>query len=285
MTHTPDDPHHDQRPDEAAERRTESRWRVAAAAVVALTMSVFAFVGFVLLPMAQGGQVGLDAWTAICRAIGIDAGVPSMQQPVSREQAQPVSQVAWDGGVLGRLAAGRRSGGEQLAIEVCSACHGETGVSPSPDFPNLAGQSAAAIYKQLHDYKTGARYHEQMSPVAEPLTNQQLADIAAYYAGSNQALSLGSRRLLGDEAIERLVEIGDPARGIPSCNSCHGSGVGGPIETPTLVGQHQAYLKLQLDHYATGQRRNDVYARMRTIAQRLTEEERAALAAYYQGTR
>jgi cytochrome c553 len=79
----------------------------------------------------------------------------------------------------------------------------------------------------------------------------------------------------------RLVELGDPARNIPPCASCHRPGSGGPIETPILAEQVQAYLALQLKMYASGERRNDVYGRMRFIAERLTGAEINGLAAYY----
>lgn len=275
------DPHHD-----APETpKADSRWMTAAGGLVATFVVVFSLVGFVILPIAQGAQIGLDPWEAICRAVGIQPGTPAMRQPPSTGQPNPVSRVAWTPGILDRLAAGSQRRGEQLAIEVCSSCHGEEGISLSPDYPHLSGQSAAAIYKQLHDYKSGARFDPQMSPVAEALSEQQLADIAAYFAAADASISLGQRYLAADPGIEKLVRVGDPSRGIPACNACHGAGVGGPIETPTLVGQHAAYLQRQLQLYATRERTNDVYGRMRDISVRLTPAEARGLAEYYQGTR
>lgn len=269
----------------AADRRTDRAWRFWSSAFVAGAVTLFSLFGFVIMPLAQSRPIELDAWAAICRAVGITPGTPAMRQPVSVARAQPVSKVAWDTPILDRLASADRTRGAQLAGEVCSACHGEEGVSPSPDYPHLAGQSAAAIYKQLHDYKTGARFHESMTPVAVELTDRQLADLAAYYAAGNASLSLGRRHQTDYAGVEALVAVGAPERGIPACNACHGSGVGGPIETPTLIGQHQEYLERQLQLYATDERRNDVYRRMREISSRLTPEERRDLAAYYQGTR
>jgi cytochrome c553 len=77
------------------------------------------------------------------------------------------------------------------------------------------------------------------------------------------------------------VELGDPRRNIPPCASCHRPGSGGPIETPILAEQEREYMVLQLQMYASGERRNDVYARMRTIAAQLTPREIEGLAAYY----
>jgi cytochrome c553 len=77
------------------------------------------------------------------------------------------------------------------------------------------------------------------------------------------------------------VELGDPKRNIPPCAACHRVGAGGPIETPVLAEQHSEYIVQQLKLYASGERRNDVYARMRTIASKLTDNEINGLAAYY----
>jgi cytochrome c553 len=82
-------------------------------------------------------------------------------------------------------------------------------------------------------------------------------------------------------AIVRLVELGDPRRNIPPCASCHRPGSGGPIETPILAEQGRDYLIAQLKMYASGERRNDVYARMRIIAAKLTPSEIDGLATYY----
>ena len=272
-------------PHTSADLRADRAWKVWSGVVVGTVLLASFTLAFLVLPIFQGRQIGLDAWAAICRAVGITPGTPAMRQPVSDARPEPVSQVAWTPQILNTLGGGSRERGAQLAGEVCSSCHGEEGVSPSADFPHLAGQSAAAIYKQLHDYKTGARMHEQMTPVAQQLTERQLADISAYYAADNAFGSLGTRWPVPDEHIDRLVRTGDPSRGIPGCNSCHGSGVGGPIETPTLSGQHQDYLARQLRLYANGERKNDVYRRMRTISERLTDEEMDRLAEYYQGFR
>src|SRR5262249_57081675 len=81
--------------------------------------------------------------------------------------------------------------------------------------------------------------------------------------------------------IVQLVELGDPKRNVPPCAACHRRGAGGPIETPVLAEQQAQYIAGQLRLYASGERRNDVYARMRTIASKLTPGEIDALAAYY----
>ena len=265
--------------------REDRRWTLLAAGVVGGFVVFSAVVAFIALPVIQSRGANIDAWTAICRAVGVLPGTPARPQPISVGVAAPVSQVSWAPRTLDILGRADVAPGAQVAAAVCSSCHGEKGVSTSADFPHLSGQSAAAIYKQLSDYRSGARVHPLMTPVAQQLTEEQLAQVAAYYAGGNAFGSLGTTSRLPNEAMKTLVDRGDAHRGIPACNSCHGTGVGGPIETPTLTGQQAEYLVAQLKAYRSGDRRNDVYRRMRDIAGRLSDDEIGQVAAFYQGLR
>jgi cytochrome c553 len=237
--------------------------------------------GAIVIPVVQGWSAGIDAYTAICRALGILPGSPAQRQPSDKTPATPVSQVIWTPEVLQILARADVAKGRAKVQEVCVACHGEAGVSPSPEFPHLAGQSGAAIYKQLYDYRTGSRVHPLMTDLAKALGESDIADVAAYYAGQPQRKPNPITLAESPPAIVQLVELGDPRRNIPPCASCHRAGAGGPIETPVLAEQHTEYLMRQLKLYASGDRRNDVYARMRLIAARLTEDEIKGLAGYY----
>jgi cytochrome c553 len=248
-----------------------------------LTFSVG--VAFVVLPLAQAPNAGLTPWTAICRAVGILPGTPAQRQPPSSATAAPVSHVTWTPRTLAILAGADARPGAQLAAAVCVNCHGDQGLSLTSDYPQLAGQSATAIYKQLSDFRSGARYSQVMSPVAQQLAPDQLAQVAAYFASYGEPDTLGNRFMGADPAIARLARRGDPQRGLPPCESCHGAHSGGPIEAPVLTGQWAGYLERQLTAYAGAQRSNDVYRRMRDIAAKLTPDERHRLAAYYQGTR
>jgi cytochrome c553 len=198
-----------------------------------------------------------------------------------RTPPTPVSQVVWTPDVLQILARADVRRGYAKVQEVCVSCHGETGVSLAPEFPHLAGQSGAAIYKQLYDYRTGSRSHPLMTDLAKALDEPVIADVAAYYAGQPQRNPNPVTLADPPPAIVRLVELGDPGRNIPPCAACHRAGAGGPIETPVLAEQRAEYIVQQLKLYAAGERRNDVYARMRTIASRLTTAEMEGLAAYY----
>jgi cytochrome c553 len=120
-----------------------------------------------------------------------------------------------------------------------------------------------------------------MTAVAKALDEAAVADVAAYYAAQAKRNPNPVTLATSPDPIVRLVELGDPNRNIPPCAACHRPGSGGPVETPILSEQGDNYLALQLKNYAAGERRNDVYGRMRSIASKLTEAEIKGLASYY----
>jgi cytochrome c553 len=256
-------------------------WRVWASVAILAIVATGILLGVIIIPVVQGRGAGLDAYTAICRALGILPGSPAQPQSSDRTPPTPVSQVVWTPDILQILATANPERGRAKVMEVCVSCHGEQGVSVAPEFPHLNGQSGAAIYKQLHDYRTGSRSHQLMTDIAKAIEEPVIADVAAYYAG--QPKRNPNPATLGElpANIVRLVELGDPSRNIPPCAACHRPGAGGPIETPILAEQGRDYIAQQLQAYASGQRRNDVYARMRTVAARLTPDEITGLASYY----
>ena len=256
-------------------------WRTWASVAVLVVLLSGVLLGVLIIPVVQGRGAGIDAYTAICRALGILPGSPALPQIVDRTPPTPVSQVVWTPAVLQILAEAKPERGRAKAQEVCVACHGEQGVSAVAEYPNLAGQSGAAIYKQLSDYRTGSRTNQLMTDIAKALDETTLADVAAYYAAQPKRNADPATLAESPEAIVRLVELGDPNRNIPPCAACHRPGSGGPIETPILSEQGRDYLALQLRMYASGERRNDVYGRMRTIAAKLTPAEINGLATYY----
>src|SRR3954471_1748513 len=144
-------------------------WRMWSIIAVMSTLLAGILLGVIVIPIVQGRAVGLDAYTAICRALGILPGSPAQPQPVDKTPPTPVSQVVWTPDVLQILARADVAKGRTKVQEVCFSCHGEDGLSPSPDFPHLAGQSGAAIYKQLYDYRTGSRTHPLMTEIAKGL--------------------------------------------------------------------------------------------------------------------
>lgn len=199
--------------------------------------------------------------------------------------AGPSSQVAWDLETMQLLASGDAARGQQLAGQ-CASCHGGEGVSPSPNWPSLAGQLNTYLYKQMRDYKDGTRKDPIMSALVQDMAEQDMADLAAFYAA--RSLPGTDERPSGDDAATKLVKMGDGPRLIPSCMSCHGrSGHGNRVlerdmaTMPALVGQYPAYLEKTLQDYKSGKRGNDVYRRMRAISEQLTETEIKSLSDYY----
>jgi cytochrome c553 len=115
-----------------------------------------------------------------------------------------------------------------------------------PTWPKLAGQHREYIYKQLMNFKSGARANEQMSPQVIPLNEQDFLDIAAYY--SSQQQTPGTADPAVAELGERIYRGGNPATGAPACTGCHGpEGIGlGPAKFPRIAGQHAQYVDATL---------------------------------------
>ena len=203
--------------------------------------------------------------------------------------AEPSSQIAWTPDVLNLVKNGDLNKGKALA-ESCKSCHGDKGQGMKeetrdgetlPSIPALAGQLATYTYKQLRDYANGSRSHAQMTGVAKGLSEQDAADLAIWFSSLPAQENKSSSQNLA--RAEKMVEQGDGKRILPPCSVCHGgNGQGEKQDIPALAGQHADYFARTLLEYKTGQRHNDVYSRMRLIAQQLSEEEIKELAQYYQ---
>src|SRR4051812_46172042 len=109
------------------------RW--SSIAVVGIVLSGI-LLGVLIIPVVQGRSDGIDAYTAICRALGILPGSPARQQVADRTPPTPVSQVVWTPDLLQILANAKPERGRAKVQEVCVACHGEQGVSPAPENPH-----------------------------------------------------------------------------------------------------------------------------------------------------
>lgn len=153
----------------------------------------------------------------------------------------------------------------------CAICHGPTGLSRA-DSPNLAGQYASVIYKQMLDFRSGARTSAIMSPFAANLTDQEIADVAVYYAYPPRLPAYHPTPQL---PRPRIVIYGAPLRGIAPCGSCHGS-LDNKVGSPWLEGQSEVYMREQLLAFASGQRRNDISQQMRNIARAMTPQSGAS---------
>jgi cytochrome c553 len=166
----------------------------------------------------------------------------------------------------------------------CAQCHAFNGVSDaSGAFPRVAGQSAYYLAEQLRDFASGVRSSALMSPIAKGLSVENIGDISDYYASMRAPfLPLGAPD--GDlvKRGEILAKIGSAPRQIQACDNCHGpGGAGEPPIIPYLAGQYSHYIAFALDMWRKGFRKNSLDA-MGVVAQKLNEEEIAAVAAYYQ---
>lgn len=167
----------------------------------------------------------------------------------------------------------------------CIACHGVDGNSSNPQWPTLAGQHAQYITKQLKAFKSGARKDPLMTPMAMSLSDDDVADLAAYFAAQTPTgLEADPSRVpLG----QHLFRGGDTKSGIPACAGCHGpGGDGNPAALyPSIHGQHATYVAKQLRDYRAGTRQTDQNQMMRNVADTMSDEQIDAVASYVQGLR
>jgi cytochrome c553 len=248
-------------------------WFSASVGVTAGIGVLAAFAGLIWLPLVQPDLKLSGIWDAICSA----AGVPRVsQQGAAIQPGFKTSNVVMTSEMLTRpdqVSIGR---GATLA-QRCAICHGPQGVSDA-NSPNLAGQFAAVTWKELVDFKTGARVNVIMSPFAANLSNQDMLDIAAYYSYLPR---VPSSKLDPAIVAPPIVTTGAPMRNIAPCGSCHGD-IDNKAGSPWLGGQSAVYIKAQLQAFAAGIRRNDISQQMRNIARQMTAEEIDQVARYYE---
>jgi cytochrome c553 len=177
--------------------------------------------------------------------------------------------------------------GTRTGAPACAQCHAFNGVSDaSGAFPRITGQSAYYLAQQLRDFTSGVRVNAIMSPIAKALSPGDIADVAAYYAAASAPfLPLAHPDPTFVKRGEELAKVGSAARGIQACDNCHGpGGAGQPPAIPYLAGQYASYIALELRMWQRGFRKNSPDA-MGVVAKKLTDDEIAAVAAYYQQVR
>jgi cytochrome c553 len=182
-------------------------------------------------------------------------------------------------------AQGDPAAGEQKAT-LCAACHGPAGRSSNPIWPNLAGQNERYLLKQLKDFKTKARQNALMEAQVVNLSDQDMADLAAYL--SKQKPSEGTALPASLSSGQRIYRGGNLQTGVPACMGCHGpSGAGNALAAfPMLSGQHAPYAIVQLKAFKAGERSNDGDSKtMRGAVQNMSDAEIQAVAEYMSGLR
>ncbi len=212
------------------------------------------------MAMGTAGQLGL----AVLAACGL-AGVPAAHAAGKR---------------VGNVDAGRSE-----VMMVCAACHGTDGNSTDPQYPKLAGQHADYIEHQLESFQKGRRSNSIMSGMAAMLSQQQIADVAAYF--SQQKTAPGPVDTDQVALGKSIYEHGVPAVGLPGCQSCHGpKGLGDAAKlVPRIAGQHAQYVVQVLTGWHNGQAWGDgPHARLAlSVGQKLSVAQIHAIAAYVQG--
>ncbi len=179
-------------------------------------------------------------------------------------------------------AAGDAAAGKAKSA-TCLACHGPDGNSPNPIWPKLAGQHSVYILKQLQAFKSGERKNDLMSPMAMPLADADMENLAAYFSGQKQTAGTAAADKV--ELGEKIYRSGNAANGVAPCIGCHGpSGLGNPAaQFPRISGQHAAYAEKALKDFRGQQRTNDTQEMMQGATAKMSDAEIAAVAQYIQG--
>jgi len=176
-------------------------------------------------------------------------------------------------------------GREKIDSERCQECHGIDGQGaghangPEGKFAKLAGQDAAYLVKQMQDFRSGARKHDQMAIMARSVSDEDVRDISAYFASLPAMKGESDPKAAAVSAIgQRLHEQGDATRGVLACASCHSAQAKGPALAPRIAGQEWRYLDKQLRDWRSGDRQNSPDGVMNKALAPLSDAEIEALA-------
>jgi cytochrome c553 len=179
---------------------------------------------------------------------------------------------------------------QNIAAQVCAACHAADGNSTAPANPKIAGQIPEYLHKQLADFKAqGGKKPVRESPIMMPmvanLSEADMKGLAAFYAGQKLKPAAAADKTLATLG-QKLWRGGNAATGVPACAGCHGpAGAGMPAQYPRLAGQYAEYIASQLKAFKEGGRANDPNGMMRGVTARMTEREIRAVAEYAAGLR
>lgn len=166
-----------------------------------------------------------------------------------------------EGSLEGDPDAGRKLAGQ------CRTCHGLNGIAQIPIAPNIGGESADYLARQLTAFRDGTRQHEMMTVVTKMLTDQQIADVAAWFASHEVTATMS----------------GDPSGAPELCAGCHGEdGIAVIEDAPNLAGETTIYIDTQLKAFRLGKRESDI---MSGIAAELTDDEIRAAATWYESVK
>jgi cytochrome c553 len=173
--------------------------------------------------------------------------------------------------------------GQAIATQVCVACHTADGSRGSPANPILAGQHPEYLAKQLHEFKSGKRNNAIMKGMATPLSDEDMRNVAAFYASKTAKPGFAkNKELVG--LGEKIYRGGIADKQVPACAGCHSpTGAGMPAQYPRMAGQHGDYIESQMNSFRSGQRANS--PQMMAIAAKLSDREIKAVSDYIAGLR
>jgi len=175
------------------------------------------------------------------------------------------------------------NGDASRGVLACVACHGAAGNSTITQNPKLAGQHAAYLQKQLHEFKGPTRNNAVMTGIAKALGEDDVRNIAAYLEQQKPAPGAARNKNTVDLG-KKIYRAGIAEKNVPACAACHGpNGAGIPAQYARIAGQHQDYTVSQLTNFRTGSRTNS--AQMTAIGKRMSDEEMQAVADYIAGLR
>jgi cytochrome c553 len=173
--------------------------------------------------------------------------------------------------------------GQATATQVCAACHSADGTRGSPANPIIAGQHPEYLVKQLQEFKSGKRANPVMKGFATTLSDDDMKNVAAFYAGKSAKPGFAKDKTLVSLG-EKIYRGGIADKAVPACAGCHSpNGAGLPAQYPRLGGQHADYTEAQMLAFRSGARGNS--AQMVTIAARMSDREVKAVADYIAGLR
>ena len=171
--------------------------------------------------------------------------------------------------------------GQATATNVCAACHTSDGSRGSPANPIIQGQHPEYLAKQLTEFKNGKRANPIMQGMAAALSDTDMKNVAAFYAGKQAKPGFAKNKDLVTLG-EKIYRGGITDRMVPACAGCHGpSGSGIPAQYPRLSGQHADYTAAQLNAFRSGARANS--PQMTGVAAKMNDKEIKAVSDYIAG--